>query len=366
MPESQFITAKEREAFELMDQIEALKNPPEPVTDYDEKFDDLLTQFNDKPLAKLMIYAQAEGQNNGLDLLETLPVDKYDFEGLHEHIRNTWGAGDYRIRIREGKLWKANRLLTIRKPLTEKNANPELVGMTGIVGQLLQQIKLLNERKPDNGNDRMQFLQEMLIMKQLFSSDQPTQNNNSGLQEMLALITGLKSAGLISTPNDEKDVKESDGFMGFLSSMAPTLETIAKGAMQPRQQIPQQMPPAYQPQPAPQPEPDLTGEPDGLPEHVKALVSMALITLCNAADKQSDSEFYADWVLDQMPDEHLSEFVAMLEADNWLDTLDAMVYGRAKPHAVWFGDLRQQIFAQLVPDDSGQTDNDQERQSGND
>lgn len=367
MPEAQFMSAQEREAFEMLDRIESLKAPAEIKTQYDEKLDELIDSFQSTPNATVSIYRQkGNNVNDGLTFLDSFPPDKYTREQIMKLLRDEYGTGDYRVQVRvKGKL-KANELICIEAPKKpEHGSRSETSDIIETVLTRLDRMQQQMFNTPQKSPEQIEhdFLQKMLVMKQLFG--QP-QQSNGGLQEMLTLITGLKSAGLISTPNDEKDVKESDGFMGFLSSMAPTLETIAKGAMQPRQQIPQQMPPAYHPQPAPQPEPDLTGEPDGLPEHVKALVSMALITLCNAADKQSDSEFYADWVLDQMPDEHLSEFVAMLEADNWLDTLDAMSYGKAKPHAVWFEELRQQIFAQLVPDDSGQTDNNQERQSGND
>jgi hypothetical protein len=350
MAEVDFMSAKEMQALELLRSLENVKEheEPAPLTDYDRKLGDWLALNDNKDSAKLNIYALSAGQNSNEEFVESLPVDKYDFEGLHAHIKKKWGAGDYRVRIREGKKWVINQYLSVREALDEKTPSTD---MTGVVGQLLDQIKRLNERPKSDGNDRMAFLQEMLIMKQLFST--PQQSNGGGLNEMLGLITGLKNAGLISTPNDEKDVTEKDGFMGFLSSMAPTLETIAKNAMQ-RPQMPAPMHQPQYAQPAPQPVSPAMGD------EIKAMITMALMTLCHAAEKNAEQSIYVTWVLDQLPDEHLDEFFELLDSDDWLDTLDAMSYGKAKLYTLWFTGVRNAILAELT-DDNGQTDTDPER-----
>lgn len=353
MAEVDFLSAEETKALKLLQSIEGLKQTEDekPLTSYDKKLADWKDRNELKDGKNISIYVLTNGQNSREEFVESVPVDKYDFEGLHAHIKRRWGPGDYRVRLREGKSWAINEYLCVREALDEKK---EYTGLDGVVSQLLDQIKQLNNRPRNDNNDRMQFLQEMLIMKQLFSGGEQKQAN--GLTEVLTLITGLKSAGLISTPGDQEKEPEKDGFLGFLTSMGPTLESIAKTTLQNRQQVmqPQFIPPVY----PSQPEPEITG---GLPENVKALVSMSLITLVNAAEKNANPKMYATWVLDQLPADVENDFMDMLEADNWLDTLDTMSYNRARPYAAWFAEVRNHIFAEFTDgsdDDSGNTHND--------
>lgn len=341
---------------ELMEDIvtyEVGAREPERKTGHDRKFDTLLNSFEGQDNVKLAIYRQRGGLNDGLTFLDTFPVDKYDYEGLHVYIRDSYGEGDYRVQIRENGKLRANELITIEVPKTKENyPTVQSNDSMGIINSVLERMDVMNQRMMEmqqntGGNDRMAMLQEMLVMKQLFSDG----GNKSSMHELLETIQGLQGLGINIGGSGEQE--KNDGFMAFLGQMAEPLGQIIQGTAMSTQSKDR----ATMRHPLTQPQPQTTQPKEPTMVNPKLMFIKASIgTLINAAAKKSDPTLYADVVMDQIPDAFFPQFIGMLEKDEWFAEMTSIHPG-VKDHAEWFTSLRNEILLALSETDDGEPNN---------
>lgn len=94
---------------------------------------------------------------------------------------------------------------------------------------------------------------------------------------------------------------------------------------------------------APEPEPE--------PAHpLLALLDYAMPSLVRAAERDGEPELYADWLVDQIPEDQLDAFGSFVEQTSVLDQL-ATRYPATVPHRGWFERLAKAILDGLEPDD---------------
>jgi hypothetical protein len=310
-------------------------NQPDEKTDAESKADALADALREDNNAFCVITKEMD--NGPSQHCGRVPADKFDFGQLLEHLKTTYGGGDYRIRVyAKGKI-TANKLVSIAKSINGNLPAVRNVGneVEGILTTVLDRLDRMNAQPQPS---RREFFEEMLLMKQLFDGGQ---QNSTPLGEVLGLVKDLQKIGLVPKPEEPE---EKDGVMGFLGQVSEPLMQILQGVAQ---TPPQKAPVATQPQKQPQP----AGEPV-IPKIDPRLmfIKSQLQPVIKAAAKNSDASLYCDVVLDQIPETFLPQFVGLLEKENWFDELVA-IEKKVEPHKEWFALLRDEILLAFAEDE---------------
>lgn len=357
------------EANEIVYETAALSSP-EPKTGHDRKFDELLDSFGSQPNVKLSIYRQRAGLNDGLNLLETMPVDKYDYEGLHAYIKEAYGEGDYRIQIRKGGKLQANELITIELPRNQNVVKSD--GGNGVVMAMLSELKDMRHElmtlkqgpQIDPMSQMMQMVQMMALMKDFMTPQQQTP-----MREVVETMTLLKELN----GGTSNDADEKDSFMGFLGTVAEPLSQIiqstATNAAQKNTYSQQEFVQGRKSVPDTQKSSTTQAYNNEVKKNQMInpqmmMLKAAIGPLINAAKKEGDVALYCDVVLDQIPESMLAPFFSMLQKENWFEELASLHKG-VQPYKEWFIALRAEIL--LALEDDPDSDNaDSENADAND
>jgi hypothetical protein len=218
-------------------------DPDHQPTDADVKTDAIAAALNDDPSAFINVSRQSDGGRSPMEFVGRFPADKFDFGQLQIHLQDNYGGGDYRCMLYvKGKV-KANKLLTIASPKMRNETGDTallLNRMMDRMEKMQNQIVTIMQDKNTGGNSRMEFMQELMMMKQIFANDQ--KQTGSGLGQLTEAVEVLKTLG-VSVGGGDGD---SGGFSGLLSLAAPLLQK----AMEAPQPITQpQLSAPVQPQP---------------------------------------------------------------------------------------------------------------------
>jgi len=320
------------DVFEVMESEEQKSR-----TAHDSALDEIIEELsaNGSQDTLLYIYRQSPlGGNKPMAQLEILPVDKYTNAELFMFLRDNYGAGDYRIHIKRGREFLANKLITVELPKAEKKGGGTPLGETGELLQTLldrQQrqhdamLELLASTKGGQGS-KSEWYREMLLIKQLFQNDNPPPavNGISQLKEAMELLSTLGFGHMQNQDND--------GFGALLEKMSPVITAaIESGHRQPTRYPPQAQPQA-QPQPQPQAQNDMN-----------LLLRAGFMQLINAAKKNSDPGTYAVLILDNMSEEAIRDYITAPDALDKLKRFHPMV----EVHLPWFVDLGEHVKALL-------------------
>ena len=178
----------------------------------------------------IRIYRQLGTGRESMEFIAKYPADKFSIDDLIEKMQVEYGGGDYRFMIynEKGKI-AANKLISIAKKLektTEENSG--LYGLLqGIMDRQDNFSRVLLAKQNEGGSNRLEMLQEMVVMKGLFSNDQKDSGNvMSQLKELMEAMELLKTMG---GNNEDSD----SGFAGIFKESIPLLQTIAEAAKQP-------------------------------------------------------------------------------------------------------------------------------------
>jgi hypothetical protein len=294
-----------------------------PVTHADMLTESLISALNDvSGTASVSIHRQNGNGKEALTFLDSFAPDKFTPEDLLQYIKNTYGSGDYRIHIRENGKLKANRHVSIEAPRIvprETQGNSDLRELVAVIQQQQQQMLAVFREMQNPQNTEDQMIERMLKYKALFGGNQQSR----GFGEIIETVNGLKMLGInvggIQTEPQEKE----EGFGDILEKMAPIVTAMVQSSAnnpQPQQQ------PVYKPNPQPRQNP------------MQLALKLGIAALLKAARNKADTAFYADVVMDQLPEDKIGLLLTP-DALAQLESLEPKV----KEHREWFADVIEHI-----------------------
>lgn len=257
-----------------------------------------------------------------------------------EHLQINYGAGEYKIHVRQNGRLRANKTIAIAVPrsgaqnvqLSRPDTRDDMrqvietmqSGFSGMATMMQQTIQAMiaNQPKPKT---TLETLQELQLMKGVFGDSAPRQDP----MQVIELASSL--AEKIQPRTGE--VGNGEILLEAIKSFGPML---AAGAAQ--QQAAQTPPQFALPQPAhaalPQNQP---------PESEEIMFAkMYLNMLIKHAENEHDPELYAEVVLDTVGTDKALDF---LGRPDWLDSLAGLNPRVKEPTiAVWLNSLRSQII----------------------
>lgn len=301
-------------------------------TDAQSKAESLSNALKDDPESFVTIHRILGAGNMPEQYCTRFPADKFDIGQIQQMLASDYGAGDYRIRIYIKGRVKGNKLLAIAGKIDNKKE----VSQTGEAASILETV--LNRMEANNRQmlqmlqqnaqpqDRSAMLQEMLLFKQLFSSDKPAQSG--GLGQISETIELLRSLGM--NVGHTLDQPKEEGFTDLIDKMSPLLEAA----------INSQNKPANPPQPKINPE---LARQNQMNLMQKMMLKAKLEPFLKAAAKNSDHVVYAEMLIDQVDEK------TVLEYANNPNVLGELI--KAEPRIAqfkpWFLDLLEHVRAML-------------------
>lgn len=369
----------------------ARETEPRPESTESEMGDDIRDLLASLPAeADLRLYRK-NTQTGKLEYCESFAEPSSFSE---EVVAAKWGAGSYRLmaKVPDPKTGKpqyfaggtktfniAKRPESAAPAVLDKSA--QLDTMTLMHQMMLQSqeshramiammMSSLSQRPPDTSMELMKVLLPALLNRK----------ESDPLDVATRLAELLKPAGPAASITDQLDalgkmveVAERLGG-GGKSDGPPWLEGLRSVAplIQQALQIPRPAgpvataatgdPPAPKalgaPTPTPAPNPGhvvANAPPPDNPHPLLALLDYAMPALMRAAERDAEPELYADWLVDQVPEDQLDAFGAFIEAPAALDQLFAR-YGLSMEYHPWFMRLQHAVMNGLEPtDESGTT-----------
>lgn len=297
--------------------------PHNELTDADKKTNAIKEALNSDPNAFLNVSRQSVGGNSPMEFVGRFPADKYDFGELQSYLKENFGGGDYRVMLyAKGKV-AANKLISIanEKKGGEMN-NDSAIAL--VLRQMNENNRLITDflrnQQTAAQPSRMEMLQEMMVMKELFSGGS---SGNSGnmlgmMRDFMALQNEMR--GMIHP--EEKE----EGFGALLEKATPLLTTALgmQNNAQPQHQNQHQ-------------------KNNGQQEQMQFMIKMGIKQLLNAAAKNADAGNYASMIIDQFPQPVIN---GIISNDASIDRLSA-IEPAVKNYAPWFVELREHVKAQL-------------------
>jgi hypothetical protein len=303
--------------------IEHYEVPATPLTHADIATESLVLALNDVGAsASVSIHRQNGNGKEALTFLDSFAPDKFTPDDLLQHIKNTYGSGDYRIHIRENGKLKANRHVSIEAPRIvsrETPGNSDLRELVAVIQQQQQQMLAVFREMQSPQNTEDQMIERMLKYKALFGGNQQAR----GFGEIIETVNGLKMLGINVGGIQTEPAEKEEGFGDILEKMAPIVTAMVQTNN--HQQ--------HQPQPHPQPNPQPRKA-----NPMNLALKLGIAMLLKAARNKADTAFYADVVMDQLPEDK----IPMLLAPNALEQLES-VEPKVKEHREWFLDVMEHL-----------------------
>ncbi len=300
---------------------------------------------------KTFVYRLREGKRDAF-LYECLVTDWAQM-GL-VHIRDTYGAGEYRIRVYHAGKIRVNRTVAIEAPLVpavapaapgaasdstiRDLAKTFETGLTQVMQGFSAAIRdLQTTREPPKST--LDTLKELAAMRDLLAPPPaPAATDPMKMFQMaLEMAEKLRDTG---DPEGSFPIRMMERFGG------PLLEMLQQG----RQTVPTANPaqpalPAPVPNPEPVPKHDapvVRTNPEGLDpetEEMMIAVRMFLRRACASAASNGDPVVTAEEIYDFAPDDMLAQLV---DDPQWLDKL-AEINPQVRNFAPWFDKVRSEL-----------------------
>lgn len=275
------------------------------------------------------IMRQTGRGNESMQFVMSEPADKYSIDQLILIVQKNYGSGDYRFMIynERGKL-AANKLISIAEKISPENNGYNSDGMSAVFSQYMNKTDLMLRQllgdKKSEGNDRTEFLKEMVLYKELFSGGKtPQQNPMDQIKEVLTVMEMLKT-----NINPEPEQKESGGFGELISQSMPLLTALAQGATLNRGHAAPQNNDAKQRR---QPKRKSNNESDKMLN----VIADNLLTEINAG---TDTDIVAQKLTEQVPSIYEKKFIAFLIDPEIVKKL-VNVNDKLKSHEKWLIDV---------------------------
>jgi len=269
----------------------------------------------------IRIYRQLGSGRESMEFVAKYPADKYTIDDLIDKLKYEYGGGDYRFMIynEKGKL-VANKLICIAKKSTLKPEGGVNNGLYGVLERMMDKQDEFMRRMLGNNNgekSRLEFMQEMMVMKELFSPNGTSGSPMGQVKETLELMTMLREEA-----NPEK---ESGGFGEIMKGALPLLTSIAQNA----QGKPQQPP---QPNPTERPRRTRKKQDDN---HMQKLAINKLLDLKHHNMTAADA---AEKINAEIPDAYVPQIESLIMGDDAVDRVIA-INSEAERHKIWLTDV---------------------------
>lgn len=297
-----------------------------PRTSADSLLDELMLELNDtSDKVSLSIYRQTGNGQESMQFVESMPPDKYGYTELLNYIRENYGAGDYRLQVRQNGKLKANKLVQIAKRVSQPQQNSGndsalLHAIQGMQEQIAQQNQVIARMmQQPQGNSKKDFLEEMMIYKQLFSDNSP--KHAGGVGELLQSVDALKSLGInVGLPSPEE---KEEGFGDMIDKISPILMT----AFQHQRQAPVR--PNVKPNPQPRDEQMFE----------KMQLKMGIAQMVAGARNGADPSLFAEFVVNTVDQEKVDKYLTSPNAFQMVCQIDK----NAAPYQAYFNDIKEHI-----------------------
>ena len=275
----------------------------------------------------IRIYRQLGTGQESMEFVAKYPADKFSIDDLIEKMQVEYGGGDYRFMIynEKGKI-AANKLISIAKK--QEKPSEENSGLYGLLRGMMDKqdnfARVMLAKQNEGGNSRMEMLQEMVIMKNLFSSGEQ-KDAGSAVAQLKELMEAMELLKTMGANNDDSD----SGFAGIFKESIPLLQTIAEAAKQPARSTP-----GNQPNPTQNRQDNIMG--------IQNLVKIVL-QQCQAGRTARE---VADDINRKLSDTQISQLESFILMDDAIDRLITMQPVIAQ-HRDWFLDLIQWLRGYL-------------------
>ena len=176
------------------------------------------------------IYRQSGSGKESMQFVMSEPADKFTIDELIDIIMRKYGGGDYRFMIynEKGKL-SANKLISIateKTPINNGSDNNAFSVLNSVLEKQERMTQLLFDKNNSGENSRMDFMKEMIMMKEFFGGgEQAAQKSPMGqMKEMMEIMVMLKDSA------NPEPKEEDNSFTKIFSEAVPLLTALAEGA----------------------------------------------------------------------------------------------------------------------------------------
>lgn len=301
-------------------------------TAHQKSFESIFDEMSDyEGEVNLHVHRQVGNGQETMEQIGIYPVDMFPtVDHLLMHVSQKYGGGAYRIKMfqkgRRGSL--ANKLYQVAEPKEEpvKAGGTDNSVLNAILARMERQEQALLSvvRQSQQGGDKKQWLEEMLMYKQLFGGDQ---GPSRGFGDVARDVQAIKDiAPMLGLGFSDSGEKEEDGFGALIEKAAPIFQAAMNQPLNP-QKPPQQEPPKVNPKEM----------------FLKAKIATGINSLVNAAAKGRDPADKVDDILDNLDESQIRQFVLSPQAFDFV----LQYQPNAKPYKQWFDDLAEHVKAVL-------------------
>jgi len=305
--------------------------PPDETPD-DDALAAVLGELGETMEASVKVYRISPRDKRQEYLFQSTPAE-YLATGL-DHVRDTYGGGDYYIRVYANGVLRTHRKISIANPraalpgMASATPAPQESGLSGFaialenLGRSFSEgLKAIAEsQKPPSMADQLSLVKTLIEVTRPPQAPAPAKSGIAEFLEMFKLAREMAGDG--GAGRSDLDA--------FVEVARPAVQAIATQLQ------------------APRPAPDASAAPGAQAAPVMSPESIALHAawfLIRQAQNGADPELYGDVILDQLDDATLR---TMLGGADWWAPIAAQFPG-AVPYREWFERVRDYIMKETEP-----------------
>ena len=265
-----------------------------------------------------------------------------------DNLKSRWGAGKYKISVYQDGRILTRKVITIAKdpnaiaPTAQVQPAMDLSPILAAIQQsnekMVAAMMTMAQGMQQKGPSRMEMMQEMAMMKEMFTPAPGATPQQFNPVEMMKLGMEMAQGGGGGDGNNSWVNK-------MLETFGPALAPALAGAVTPQAHAPV---PRQIAAPVARPDP-LIEQPDTEEASMSIMMTQYLNFLKSAAIKNAPVEEYADSILNSIPESAVSDLEEILRPDNWRDQLRGKTTV-ADQYPVWFTALRD-VLLQYIDED---------------
>ena len=269
-------------------------------------------------------------------------------------LAEQFGPGEYEIMIytADKQIFKRPRITIGREAARAQSAGGGASDLSRVMDAMnanfARLAEALSRQAPAPvapGPSRMDMLNEMMVMKNLFSNP----GGNSGGDQMGQLKTMLSLVKEVMPRPEGAEASGVDLLMKLADTFAPAIVKAVENM--PANLVPAVEPGQAVPGRAALPVSNLTPEQEGA-RQMSIKLKGQLMYLCSEAKQDSDPAPYAQIIVNNVPEAVLNQFV---NSETWLNELGTFHAGVLE-HEAWFSELREEVIAILSDPDNLEAD----------
>lgn len=281
------------------------------------------------------------------EYLERFPASEFSLDNL----KSRWGAGKYKISVYQDGRILTRKVITIAKdpnasaPVAQMQATTDLSPILAAIQQsnekMVAAMMAMTQGMQQKGPSRMEMMQEMAMMKEMFTPAASSQTQNYNPIELMKLGVDMASKGMGGGESDNAWVGK------VIDQLGPILMPAVAAAVAPKTAAPAR-PATALPAPSPRPETASETQTNG-DNHVSLLITNYLGMLKSAASKNAPVEEYAESILSMVPTSNVADIEALLRPDDWRVKVGQHTQA-VEEYPGWFTALRDTLLQYIEED----------------